>query len=106
MRNGSTAAVAVSGPPTSLVTDGVPVAVHRWATPVSPTTTSADRPTSLLFGPTSPTRWGPITQGPHTVLWSGSTGDPHGAVPDTGLLRIGVDEVLAAAADRLTHPSR
>jgi ADP-heptose:LPS heptosyltransferase len=48
----------------------------------------------LLFGPTSPARWGPPPRrARHAVLWSGSTGDPHAARPDPGLLRIGVRSV-------------
>jgi len=30
------------------------------------------------------------------VLWKGTTGDPHAAEPDTGLLGIAVGEVLEA----------
>jgi hypothetical protein len=30
------------------------------------------------------------------VLWAGTTGDPFGAEPDPGLLRIGVDDVVRA----------
>jgi ADP-heptose:LPS heptosyltransferase len=59
----------------------------------------------LLFGPTSPARWGPPPSGAHTVLWSGRAGDPHGHRPDPGLLTIDVDAVLAAAKDRLSGPS-
>jgi ADP-heptose:LPS heptosyltransferase len=60
----------------------------------------------LVFGPTSPDRWGPPPSGPHTVLWSGRVGDPHGSRPDPGLLAIDVDAVLGAARDRLTGPSQ
>lgn len=58
-------------------------------------------PSVLLFGPTTPERWGPERDGPHTVLWDGTTGDPHGDRPDPGLLRIGATEVLHAARARL-----
>jgi ADP-heptose:LPS heptosyltransferase len=52
-------------------------------------------PSVLLFGPTSPDRWGPPAGGPHVVLWHGDgTGDPWGDSSDPALLRIGVDEVL------------
>ncbi len=52
----------------------------------------------LLFGPTSPARWGPPSDGPHRVLWHGDgMGDPWGQQADPALLRIGVDEVVAAA---------
>lgn len=55
-------------------------------------------PSVLLFGPTPPSRWGP-PPGPHTVLWHGTgVGDPHAATPDSALLAISVDEVLAATA--------
>ncbi|MET9337925.1 glycosyltransferase family 9 protein [Nonomuraea sp. NPDC003804] len=53
-------------------------------------------PSVLLFGPVSPAVWGPPADGPHTVLWKGTTGDPHGASPDPGLLAIHVDEVIEA----------
>lgn len=52
-------------------------------------------PSVHLFGPTPPSRWGP-PPGPHTVLWHGRVGDPHGALPDPGLLRLSVEEVSAA----------
>ncbi|HEX2902591.1 MAG TPA: glycosyltransferase family 9 protein [Jatrophihabitans sp.] len=65
-------------------------------------------PSVLLFGPVSPARWGPPASGPHRVLWHGDgTGDPHGAVLDPALARIGVDEVLQAAfamLHRAGHP--
>ncbi|HYI59381.1 MAG TPA: glycosyltransferase family 9 protein [Microlunatus sp.] len=60
-------------------------------------------PSVLLFGPTSPTRWGPPPDGPHTVLWSGSVGDPHAAVLDPGLDTITVDDVLTAVDQRLAR---
>lgn len=56
-------------------------------------------PSVLLFGPTSPVRWGPPADGPHRVLWHGDgTGDPWGDDPDPALLRITVAEVCDAAA--------
>ncbi|SFN27985.1 ADP-heptose:LPS heptosyltransferase [Pseudonocardia ammonioxydans] len=58
-------------------------------------------PSVLLFGPTPPQRWGPERDGPHTVLWAGTTGDPHGDRPDPGLLQIGTGRVLRAARARL-----
>lgn len=63
--------------------------------------TALGRPSVVLFGPTSPDRWGPPATGDHTVLWAGRTGDPHGSVPDPGLLEITVPEVLAALDQRL-----
>jgi ADP-heptose:LPS heptosyltransferase len=64
--------------------------------------TATGAPSVLLFGPTPPSRWGPRSSGPHTVLWAGDTGDPHAAEPHSGLLRIAVDDVLDAvdALDR------
>ncbi|HEX2063316.1 MAG TPA: hypothetical protein VHE80_02730, partial [Acidimicrobiales bacterium] len=32
----------------------------------------------------------------HRALWAGSTGDPHGAVPDPGLLRLHAEDVVEA----------
>lgn len=60
-------------------------------------------PSVVLFGPVPPTRWGPPTgRSQHTVLWSGTTSDPFGDVPDPGLLRLTPDDVLAA----LPSPAR
>ncbi len=58
-------------------------------------------PSVLLFGPTSPQRWGPVTGGPHQVLWAGSTGDPHGQSADPGLLAITVADVVGAVERQL-----
>jgi ADP-heptose:LPS heptosyltransferase len=58
--------------------------------------TALGTPSVVLFGPTSPARWGPPVGRCHRVLWKGTTGDPHAAEPDAGLLGIGVGEVLAA----------
>lgn len=58
-------------------------------------------PSVQLFGPMPPALWGP-PPGPHTVIWHGTgVGNPHGATPDRALLRIGVEEVIAAAQERL-----
>jgi ADP-heptose:LPS heptosyltransferase len=58
-------------------------------------------PSVTLFGPVSPALWGPpATTRRHVVLWKGATGRPgdaRGERPDPRLLRISVDEVLAAA---------
>ncbi|WP_238993679.1 glycosyltransferase family 9 protein [Nocardioides caldifontis] len=63
-------------------------------------------PSVLLFGPTSPARWGPPGQGPHTVLWHGDgTGDPWGSEPDASLLLITVEEVVAACRPLLRNPT-
>jgi ADP-heptose:LPS heptosyltransferase len=62
-------------------------------------------PSVLLFGPVPPTEWGPPLSGPHTALWHGTgRGDPHGRTTDPALLRIGVEEVVAAMAVRLGPP--
>jgi ADP-heptose:LPS heptosyltransferase len=58
-------------------------------------------PSVILFGPTSPERWGPPAEGPFTVIWRGYTGDPHGRWVHPALLEIGSDEVLEAAEARL-----
>jgi ADP-heptose:LPS heptosyltransferase len=63
--------------------------------------TATATPSVLLFGPTSPAHWGPRINGPHQVLWSGRTGDPHGGRPDAGLVEIGTIEVLTATAEAL-----
>lgn len=70
--------------------------------------TATGTPSVLLFGPTAPSRWGPRGPGPHVTLWAGETGDPHAAAPHRGLLRISVDDVLAAASSalRTTLPQR
>lgn len=56
-------------------------------------------PSVVLFGPVPPSEWGPPADRPqHVALWAGQRGDPHAAEADSGLLRITVDDVLAAAA--------
>jgi ADP-heptose:LPS heptosyltransferase len=62
--------------------------------------TAARTPSVLLFGPTSPARWGPaVDQDRHRVLWRSRAGDepgdPHGVSPDPVLLRTTVRDVLA-----------
>lgn len=59
------------------------------------------RPSVLLFGPTSPARWGPPPEKRHIVLWAGQEGDPHADRTDPGLLAIEVADVLTAIA---RHP--
>jgi ADP-heptose:LPS heptosyltransferase len=62
-------------------------------------------PSVLLFGPTSPRRWGPaVDPHLHTVLWHGAEdrpGDPHGTVIDPALAAIEVDQVLLAVRTAL-----
>jgi ADP-heptose:LPS heptosyltransferase len=61
--------------------------------------TAFERPSVVLFGPTSPAAWGPPPgSADHRVLWSGETGDPHGDRPQAGLLAIDPDAVLAELA--------
>jgi ADP-heptose:LPS heptosyltransferase len=54
-------------------------------------------PSVLLFGPTSPGRWGPPAGGPHEAIWHGDgDGDPWADELDPALGRIHVPEVMAA----------
>jgi ADP-heptose:LPS heptosyltransferase len=64
-------------------------------TGVAHVATAYGTPSVLLFGPVPPRLWGPRS-GPHRVLWHGATGDTFADVPDPGLLRITVAEVLDA----------
>lgn len=54
-----------------------------------------------LFGPTPPAYWGPLVDpGLHQVIYHGTEpGDPHADHADPALLRITVDEVLAAVRE-------
>ena len=66
--------------------------------------TAFGTPSIVLFGPTSPKRWGPPAgRRRHRVLWAGIPGDPHGSVIHPGLLGIEVADVLneIAELDRL-----
>jgi ADP-heptose:LPS heptosyltransferase len=59
--------------------------------------TAYRRPSVVLFGPVSPTLWGPPPRPQHVVLWHGDgTGDPWGTELDPALARITVDEVTDA----------
>jgi ADP-heptose:LPS heptosyltransferase len=61
--------------------------------------TALRTPSVVLFGPTSPALWGPPSDRPwHRPLWAGTSGDPHGQLPDPGLLAIDVDQVTEALA--------
>jgi ADP-heptose:LPS heptosyltransferase len=62
-------------------------------------------PSVVLFGPTAPARWGPPANGPHTVIWKGSTGDANADGVDPGLLAIDGREVVDAMARLGTHHS-
>jgi ADP-heptose:LPS heptosyltransferase len=69
--------------------------------------TALGTPSVVLFGPTSPALWGPPADRPwHRALWAGTSGDPHGQLPDPGLLAIAVDQVLEALADLPAAPAR
>jgi ADP-heptose:LPS heptosyltransferase len=67
-------------------------------TGVAHVATAMGTPSVVLFGPTSPARWGPPPGDRHRVLWAGTTGDPHATAPDAGLLRTTVEQVLTALA--------
>jgi ADP-heptose:LPS heptosyltransferase len=70
-------------------------AVACGDTGVAHLATAFGTPSVVLFGPTSPEEWGPPrTASFHRVLWAGHRGDPHGADPDQGLLRIPTSAVL------------
>jgi len=61
--------------------------------------TALRTPSVVLFGPTSPALWGPPPDRPwHRALWAGTSGDPHGRLPDPGLLAIDVDQATEALA--------
>src|SRR5205085_8872011 len=62
--------------------------------------TALATPSVVLFGPVPPPEWGPPPDRPwHRALWAGRRGDPHGAAPDPGLLRIDADWVVRALQD-------
>ncbi|WP_433271936.1 glycosyltransferase family 9 protein [Actinosynnema sp. CS-041913] len=73
-------------------------------TGVAHVATAYGTPSVVLFGPVSPDRWGP-RDGPHRVLWHGTTGDTFAEHPDPGLLRITVEEVLTALGGVPWHGS-
>jgi len=59
--------------------------------------TAFGTPSVIVFGPTSPARWGPPPgRAHHVALWAGRIGDPHGTEPDPGLLEVGVGAVTGA----------
>jgi ADP-heptose:LPS heptosyltransferase len=68
--------------------------------------TAFGTPSVLLFGPTSPARWGPVIDlDRHVVLWHGESGngDPHADELDPALARIEVAEVFAAVVELLAR---
>jgi hypothetical protein len=93
-------AVARAGPTDLLRLAALVAAAGRVAcadTGVAHLATALGTPSVVLFGPTSPARWGPPPDRPiHRVLWAGSTGPPHGSRPHPGLLAITVDDVIGA----------
>jgi ADP-heptose:LPS heptosyltransferase len=67
--------------------------------------TAFGTPSVLLFGPTSPARWGPPPGGPHTVIFHGDgQGDPWGGEVAPALLRVTVPEVVAEVQHHLGRP--
>ena len=57
--------------------------------------TALGTPSVVLFGPVSPSVWGPRMAGPHILLWHDrGHGDPHGPTVDPSLAAISVDEVI------------
>jgi ADP-heptose:LPS heptosyltransferase len=69
--------------------------------------TALGTPSVVLFGPTSPALWGPPADRPwHRALWAGTSGDPHGQLPDPGLLAIAVEQVSEALGDLPAAPAR
>jgi ADP-heptose:LPS heptosyltransferase len=68
-----------------------------------------ETPSVVLFGPVSPSVWGPPHHPQHAVLWHGPDGvarpgDPHGETVDQRLDRITVEEVEAACGRVLDAP--
>jgi ADP-heptose:LPS heptosyltransferase len=82
--------------------DELAAAVHAAARVVSTDTgiahlaTALRRPSTVIFGPTSPDLWGPPSRPQHRVIWAGKVGDPNRQDPDPGLLEVTVDDVEAA----------
>jgi ADP-heptose:LPS heptosyltransferase len=67
--------------------------------------TALGTPSVVLFGPSSPRRWGPPPERAiHRVLWAGTTGDPHGDSVDPGLAAITVEDVVDALAQCAAEP--
>ncbi|MFN2557862.1 MAG: glycosyltransferase family 9 protein [Nitriliruptorales bacterium] len=59
--------------------------------------TALRTPSVVLFGPLSPSEWGPPPDRPwHRVLWAGRRGSPDAAVVHPGLLELDVPAVLSA----------
>lgn len=59
--------------------------------------TAYGTPSVLLFGPVSPSVWGPPAgASQHRVLWGGRTSEPFSNMPAPALLAVGVPDVLAS----------
>jgi ADP-heptose:LPS heptosyltransferase len=57
-------------------------------------------PSVVLFGPVSPSEWGPpAPPAPHRALWAGLRGDPHAGRTHEGLLQLEPEAVLAELAE-------
>jgi ADP-heptose:LPS heptosyltransferase len=83
--------------PTLAATIAVAGRVACGDTGVAHLATAFDTPSVVVFGPTSPARWGPPPgRAHHVALWSGRIGDPHGTEPDPGLLDVDVGAVTGA----------
>jgi len=65
-------------------------------TGVAHVATATSTPSVVLFGPVPPSEWGPPPCSRHVALWAGRRGDPHAPTVDPGLLRLTVEDVLAA----------
>jgi ADP-heptose:LPS heptosyltransferase len=64
-------------------------------------------PSVTLFGPVSPTRWGPPPHPRHQIVWHGDdTGDPHADRIDAALDAVTVGEVIAAVHDAMSSDRR
>jgi ADP-heptose:LPS heptosyltransferase len=52
-------------------------------------------PSVTIFGPMPPSRWGPpCNNKSHLILWAGIQGEPYSSIPDRGLLKITVKDVI------------
>lgn len=60
-------------------------------------------PSVVVFGPTSPDRWGPRGPAKHIGLWAGTVGNPHATTPDEGLLSITTARVVEASRQLLNE---
>ena len=92
--------IVTGGPDEVDLANDVAARVVCCDTGIAHLATALRTPSVVLFGPTSPALWGPPPDRPwHRALWAGTSGDPHGQLPDPGLLAIDVDQVTEALAD-------